>query len=76
VTHQFSDLVSAATSHTVTVRAPDGHPLMRAKLMQAAAVAAAGVVLAPRLTAAATLGALLKGFSLSLEEASEQPLTP
>lgn len=67
-----SELFAAASKRTVTIHAPDGHPLVRAKLLHAAAVAAAGVVVAPRLTAAAAVGALLKGMSLSIEEQDDE----
>lgn len=69
----FSDLFEAAQSRTVTLHAADGRPLAKAKLLHAAALAAAGVVLAPRLTAAAAVAALVKGIEVSVEGAAEAP---
>ena len=69
----FSDLLASASERTVTISTADGHPLIKAKLLHAAAVAAAGVIIAPRLTAAATLGALLKGVTLSLDAPGPAP---
>src|SRR3989304_1528303 len=71
----FSDPLSSAAARPVTTSPADGHPLLKATLLHAAAGAAAGVIIAPRLTAAATLGALLKGVTLSLDEPGDAPAT-
>lgn len=67
----FADIFSSITSHTVTVRAADGHPLMEAKALHVAAVGVAGILLAPRLAAAAALAALLAGVTVSVQTAPE-----
>jgi hypothetical protein len=64
----FSNLLGAASNRSVTVRSPEGRPMVRLKLLHAAGIAAAGVLMAPRLTAVAAVGALFKGVSLSLDE--------
>ncbi len=74
VNERFEQLIAAASEKTVTVRSAEGHPMVRAKLLHAAAAAAAGVMLAPRLTAAIAVGALFKGVSLSLEEQQDRPV--
>lgn len=58
---------NAALSRTVTLRAPDGRPLLRVKALPAALGAVAAVALAPRLTALASLGALLRQLSITLD---------
>lgn len=68
---RFSDLLAVANERTVTVRAGDGHPVVKAKLLHAVIAAAAGIVIAPRLTAAAAVGALFKGLTVSVEGAGE-----
>ena len=52
----------------VVLAASDGRPLVRLKALHAAAIAAASVLLAPRATAAAAIGALFGGYSLRLSE--------
>lgn len=69
----LSDLIASAQNRTVTVVAADGHPMARARLLHAAAIAAAGVILAPRLTAAVAVGALFKGLELSIDP-TEEPI--
>ncbi len=56
---------------TVTIGGPNGSPAVKLKLLHAAAAAAAGVVLAPRLTAAASIAALIKGVSVSIDGPAE-----
>ena len=63
---QISDLLATATERVVTVKAPDGHALVEAKLLHAVIAAAVGIVVAPRLTAAAAVTALLKGFRVDM----------
>lgn len=69
---RFSDLLATANERTVTVRAADGHPMVQAKLLHAVIAAAAGIVIAPRLTAAAAVGALFKGLTVSVDGAGEE----
>jgi len=64
----FSDLLGTATERSVTVKAPDGHSLVEAKLLHAIIAAAVGIVVAPRLTAAAAVAALLKGFRVDMTD--------
>jgi len=64
----FSNLLGAAQDRSVTLRSPEGRPMVRLKLLHAAGIAVAGVIMAPRLTAVAAVGALFKGVSLSLDE--------
>lgn len=67
----IGDLFGGLSSRNLTVRTAKGHPLVTVRLLHAAGAAAAGIFLAPRLTAAASIGLLLKGFSLSVEAAPE-----
>ena len=61
---------ASALRHTVTLRAPSGKPVLTVPVLPAAAVAAAALALAPRVTALAALGALLRRMSLSLDGAA------
>jgi hypothetical protein len=54
---------------TITVVSSSGKPLLKVPLLPAAAAAAVALALAPRLTALAALGALLRRLSLSLNPA-------
>lgn len=72
VNEQITRMFEAASRRTVAVRTADGKPLARLKLLHAAAVAAAGIVMAPRLTATAALGAMFKGLRLEVEEQVDQ----
>jgi hypothetical protein len=56
-----------ALSRTITLRSSSGRPLARVGLVPAAAAVAAGLVLAPRLTAIAAIGGLLRGVSLTVD---------
>jgi hypothetical protein len=67
VNEDFSDLIANATTATVTVRAADGHPLVQTKALHAAAVGAAAIMLVPRLAAAAAIGALLAGVTMTVD---------
>ena len=66
VNEELSDILANAYSRTVTVRAADGRPVVQTKMLHAAAVGAAGVMLAA-LAAAAVIGALLAGVTLSID---------
>ena len=70
VHENITDFFGSIADRTITVQSANGHPLLKVKAIHAAAVAAAGVILAPRLTAVAALGALVKGFSLNLDQAA------
>jgi hypothetical protein len=63
----ISEFFGVIAERTVTVRGAKGQPMIHLRLIHVVGVAAAGVILAPRLTAVATLGALFRGFSLSLD---------
>lgn len=69
----ITDFLGSIADRTITVQSANGHPLLKVKLIHAAAVAAAGVILAPRLTAVAALGAMMKGFSLNLDQTAPPP---
>jgi len=73
VNETFSELFASASERTVTIRTADGHALVRAKLLHAAAAAVAGVIVAPRITAAAAMGALLKGITVTVDGPSDEP---
>lgn len=60
--------LASVGERVVVVAASDGRPLVRLKALHAAAIAAAAVLLAPRPTAAAAIGALFGGYSLRVEE--------
>jgi len=68
----LSELLAKASSRTVTIRTADGRSLAKVKLLHAAIAAATGVIMAPRITAAAAVGALVSGVSVSVDEAAEQ----
>ena len=52
----------------IVLATADGRPLVRLKALHAAAIAVAAVMVAPRTTAAAAIGALFGGYSLSLDD--------
>jgi hypothetical protein len=54
---------------TVTLASSSGKPLLKVPLLPAAAAAAVALALAPRLTALAAVGALLRRLSLTLNGA-------
>lgn len=62
-----SGFLSGLSSRTITVRSTKGQPFLHLRLIHVAGAAVAGVFLAPRLTALASLGLLVKGFSLKLD---------
>lgn len=73
VNENFSRLFETAMERTVTIGGPDGSPAVKLKLLHAAAAFAAGVTLAPRVTAAATVAAMLKGVTVTIDmPASEE----
>ncbi len=67
----LSELLAKASARTVTIRTADGRSLAKAKLLHAAIAAAAGVMIAPRVTAAAAVGALVSGVTVSVDAAAE-----
>lgn len=64
---ELTDILAGFTSRTITVRAPDGHTLAQTKALHVAAAGVAAIVFAPRLAAAAAVGALLSGVTLSVD---------
>jgi hypothetical protein len=58
---------NAALSRTVTLRSSSGRPLVQVGLVPAAAAVVAGLALAPRLTAIAAIGGLLRGVSVTID---------
>ncbi|MEE8498157.1 MAG: hypothetical protein V3S62_06465 [Acidimicrobiia bacterium] len=68
----FSNLFETAMQRTVTIGGPDGSPAVKLKLLHAAAAAAAGVILAPRLTAAAAIGAMIKGVTVTIDAPAQE----
>lgn len=68
VNETFSNVFDAATERTVTIGGPDGSPAVKLKLLHAAAAAAAGVILAPRATAIATIAAMLRGVTVTIDD--------
>ncbi|MDX1691726.1 MAG: hypothetical protein R3290_11955 [Acidimicrobiia bacterium] len=68
MTHRPS--LSAIADRAVVVAAADGRPLVRLKALHAAAVAVTATIVAPRMTAAAAIGALFGGYSLNVEDTS------
>jgi hypothetical protein len=56
---------------TVTLRSPSGDSLVRVRLLPAAVGVALALALAPRLTLLATLAALLRRMSLSVDGTPE-----
>lgn len=65
-------MFASASERVVTIRSAEGRPLVETKLLHAAAVAAAGVIVAPRLTAAAAVGALLRGITLTVGQPTDE----
>ena len=64
----FSNVFDNAMERTVTIGGPDGSPAVKLKLLHAAAAAAAGVILAPRATAIATIAAMLRGVTVTIDD--------
>lgn len=54
-------------THTVSLRSPSGEAVVRVGVLPAAVGAALALALVPRLTALATLAALLRRMSLSID---------
>lgn len=67
------EYLTSIAAQTVTVRGTDGHPLIEAKALHVAAVGIAGILLAPRLAAAAAIGALLAGVTVSVNPSEDTP---
>ena len=67
VNETISNLFETAMERTVTIGGPNGSPAVKLKLLHAAAAAAAGVVLAPRVTAAAAIAAMIKGVTVTID---------
>ena len=68
VNETFSNLFDTAMERTVTIGGPNGSPAVKLRLLHAAAAAAAGVILAPRATAIATIAAMLRGVTVTLDD--------
>jgi hypothetical protein len=68
VNETFSNLFDTAMKRTVTIGGPDGSPAVKLKLLHAAAAAAAGIILAPRATAIATIAAMLRGVTVTMDD--------
>ena len=71
VNDEFSDILGNITSHTVTVRGADGHTIVETKAVHLAAAGVAAIMIAPRLAAAAALGALLAGVSVAIDKPAD-----
>jgi hypothetical protein len=67
VNDNFSGFFSGLSGRTLTVRSTKGQPFLHLRLIHVAGAAVAGVILAPRMTAIATLGLLVKGYTLKLD---------
>jgi len=67
VNENFSNLFEIAMERTVTIGGPNGSPAVKLKLLHAAAAVAAGVILAPRATAAAAVAAMIKGVTVTID---------
>lgn len=63
----ITNLFDVAMQRTVTIGGPGGSPAVKLRLLHAGAVALAGVVLAPRFTAAASIVGLLKGVTVTID---------
>jgi len=59
----------------LTIRSRRGRPLLRVGLAPGFAVVAAAVLLAPRATAAAAVGAMFRGISLTIDRVDPAPAT-
>lgn len=70
------NFVGDLQSNDITLVRASGKPVLRLRMLHGAALVAAGVLIAPRLTALAATGALLKGMSLRVEgPVTETPLS-
>jgi hypothetical protein len=67
VNETFSNLFERSMERTVTIGGPNGSPAVKLKLLHAVAAAAAGILLAPRATAAAALAAMVKGVTITVD---------
>jgi len=59
----------------VTISSRRGHPLVKVGLMPALAAGSAAVLLAPRATAVVAIGAMFRGFSLTIDRVDPAPST-
>ena len=71
---RIEELFDGFGDRTVAIRSADGAAVLRVKATHAAGILVTGLMIAPRLTATAALGALFAGIRLELEEAAG-PLT-
>lgn len=67
VNETITSLYENANTRTVTIAGPSGSPAIKVKLLHAAAAAIAGVILAPRFTAVASIAAMVKGMRVSVD---------
>jgi hypothetical protein len=67
VNEHLTNIYEASMARTVTIGGPGGSPAVKLKLLHAAAAAVAGVLMAPRLTAIATLAGLAKGVTVTVD---------
>ena len=65
LTEPINDLL--AGDKAVTIRSRRGRAMLQVGLLPAAAVGAVAVLFAPRATAAAAVGALFRGYSLTID---------
>jgi hypothetical protein len=68
VNDEITDMLGDITSRTVTVRAADGRTVVETKAVNLVAAGVAAILIAPRLAAAAALGALFAGVSVAVEK--------
>jgi len=73
VNDELSEFFGTINSRTITVRAADGRTMVQTKALHVAAAGIAAVIFAPRLAAAAAVGALVAGVTVSVDDMAEPP---
>jgi hypothetical protein len=71
VNENITKFYEKGMERTVTIGGPNGAPAVKLKLLHAAAAAVAGVILAPRVTAVASIAALVKGVTVKIDAPPE-----
>jgi hypothetical protein len=64
----LTDRLRETGDRTIVLRAADGSPVFELQALHGLAAAVLAVMTAPRLTAAAALGGMLRGMSITIEE--------
>ncbi|MCJ7726225.1 MAG: DUF4342 domain-containing protein [Acidimicrobiia bacterium] len=72
LTESLHDLMNG--DKALTIRSRRGRPLLKVGLVPGIAVGAAALLLAPRATAVAAVGAMFRGISLTIDRVDPAPV--